>query len=236
MDRKHCIYMHKNKITGKVYIGQTFQDNPNDRWQNGHGYIKQSKFFADIIKYGWLNFEHIILEQDLTEQTVNERENFWIKYFNSCEEGYNTIAESNKFREKKMDNSFIVCLNTNKTYRTLKEASADTGVDPSAISRCYGGQRKSAGMINGIPGFWFLTTSNSDLIDSIKKNYNNAIKKIICIETSQIFNSIDEVIKYCNLPESSSNKARLKNILNNQTNASFGRDRQLNIKLHWRYL
>ena len=75
MDRKHCIYMHKNKITGKVYIGQTFQDNPNDRWQNGHGYIKQPKFFADIIKYGWLNFEHI----DLTEQKVNERENFWIK-------------------------------------------------------------------------------------------------------------------------------------------------------------
>ena len=52
---------------------------------------------------------------------------------NSCEEGYNTVAESNKFREKKMDNSFIICLNTNKTYRTLKEASADTGVDLSAF-------------------------------------------------------------------------------------------------------
>lgn len=236
MNKKHCIYMHKNKISGKVYIGQTLQENPNDRWQNGHGYSKQSKFFSDIVKYGWLNFEHSILEQGLTQQEANEREIFWIRHFDSCKNGYNTITENNKTKAQKKADGFIVCLNTNKVYRTLKEASLDTGVDPSAISRCYAGQRKSAGVIDGVPRFWILSTADNELINKIKENYNDAIRKIICIETSRVFDSLDEVIAYCGLPVTSSNRGRLKNILNNQTGASFGRDKELNIKLHWRYI
>lgn len=236
MKKKHCIYMHKNKFNGKVYIGQTFQDNPNNRWQNGHGYIKQPKFFSDIIKYGWLNFEHSILEQDLTQQEANEREDFWIKHFNSCKNGYNTVAENNRTEAQKKTDSLIICLNTNKAYKTLKEASLDTGVDPSAISRCYGGQRKSAGVVDGIPRFWILSTANKNLINKIKDNYNNATKKIVCIETSQVFNSLDEAIAYCGLPLTPSNKTRLKNILKHKTAASFGRSKELNIKLHWCYL
>ena len=48
--------MHKNKTNGKVYIGQTIQDDPNKRWKNGHNY-KTCIFFARAIKkYGWNNF------------------------------------------------------------------------------------------------------------------------------------------------------------------------------------
>lgn len=237
-NKKHCIYMHKNKINGKIYIGQTFQDNPNERWRNGHGYTKQLKFFSDIIKYGWLNFEHYILENNLTQEEANEREEFWIKYFNSSEDGYNTTLKSGRVRAKNKT-GVIVCLNTNKKYQTLKDASLDTGVDSSAISRCYGGERKSAGTIDGMPRFWILTTSDKELIDQIKENYNKAKKrknrKIICIETARIFNSLEEVIKYCELPLSSSNKGRLKKILEEQNSASFGRDKEKNIKLHWQY-
>ena len=205
--------------------------------KDGHGYTKQPKFFSDIVKYGWLNFEHYILEDNLTIEEVNQREEFWIEHFDSCKNGYNTMKGSRKVRIKNKT-GIIICLNTNKQYQTLKEAALDTGVDPSAISRCYNGERKSAGIIDGIPRFWILTTSNKDLIDKIKENYNKAKrknKKIVCIETSQIFNSLDEVIEYCELPLSSSNKGRLKRILEDQSNASFGRDKKLNIKLHWDY-
>ena len=57
--KKYCVYMHKNKINNKVYIGITFRK-PEDRWQKGQGYHKQLKFFNAILKYGGDNFEHII--------------------------------------------------------------------------------------------------------------------------------------------------------------------------------
>ena len=57
------IYLHRNKINNKVYIGQTIQS-PEERWKNGNGYKGCYYFYNAIQKYGWDNFEHIILEQN----------------------------------------------------------------------------------------------------------------------------------------------------------------------------
>lgn len=45
MADNYKIYMHKNKINGKVYIGQTMQS-LKQRWNNGHGYIKCPYFYS----------------------------------------------------------------------------------------------------------------------------------------------------------------------------------------------
>lgn len=86
----HCIYIHRNKINNKVYIGQALDDKYLDRWSYGHGYSKQF-FGKEIAKYGWNNFEHKILETGLDELTVNERERYWIEYYDATnpEKGYN---------------------------------------------------------------------------------------------------------------------------------------------------
>ena len=55
------IYAHINKMNHKAYIGQTVQ-NPIHRWHNGYGYIHSPKFYTAIKKYGWNNFEHIIIK------------------------------------------------------------------------------------------------------------------------------------------------------------------------------
>ena len=90
MKTNGIIYLHKNKVNGKCYIGQTFQK-PNERWKNGNGYRNQPKFYNAILKYGWDNFEHIILEQNLSEDIIDEREKYWIDYYKSFlpENGYN---------------------------------------------------------------------------------------------------------------------------------------------------
>lgn len=87
------IYMHRNKINNKVYIGQTTQK-PEYRWNHGFGYKDSSLFFASIQKYGWDNFEHIILEKDIPENKLDERESFWINFFNSNNrlKGYNLTS------------------------------------------------------------------------------------------------------------------------------------------------
>ena len=69
----------------------------------------------------------------------NKRNIKEVSNFDSCKKGYNTIIENNRSETQKKVDGLIICLNTNKAYKTLKEASLDTGVDPSAISRCYTG-------------------------------------------------------------------------------------------------
>lgn len=89
----YTIYMHKNKINGKVYIGQTCQ-NVKDRWKNGKGYKSCFAFNAAIQKYGWDNFEHIILEENIVSATeANELEQKYIIQYNSVnpEYGYNIL-------------------------------------------------------------------------------------------------------------------------------------------------
>ena len=91
----YCVYMHKNKINGKVYIGQTkFNNNPELRWgSNGKGY-HGSNFGYAIKKYGWDNFEHIVLAKDLSKEQANDLEIYYIAKFDSTNysKGYNISA------------------------------------------------------------------------------------------------------------------------------------------------
>lgn len=42
-----------------------------------------------ILKYGWENFKHEVLEESEDISFLKEREVFWIEHFNSIEAGYN---------------------------------------------------------------------------------------------------------------------------------------------------
>lgn len=86
----YCIYMHINKIDGKVYIGQTCQK-PEDRWKNGFGYKKGTHFRNAINLYGWENFEHIVWANNLTLEEANRVERLLISLWDARnpEKGYN---------------------------------------------------------------------------------------------------------------------------------------------------
>ena len=88
--RTWSLYIHKNKLNGKCYVGITSQD-PEKRWLNGYGYEKHLHFGRAIAKYGWDNFEHIILYNNLSEQRAKELEVLLIKQMETqnSEKGYN---------------------------------------------------------------------------------------------------------------------------------------------------
>lgn len=87
----HTIYIHTNKIDGKVYIGQTSQTDLTRRWCGGHGYKHCDYFQNAIKKYGWNGFNHEILETGLTQEQANEQEVYYISLYNSANPkfGYN---------------------------------------------------------------------------------------------------------------------------------------------------
>ena len=85
------IYCHTNKINNKKYIGMT--NDLKRRWRReGSEYKSATRFYEAILKYGWLNFDHDILESDLDENTARERERFYIALYetNNPDKGYNT--------------------------------------------------------------------------------------------------------------------------------------------------
>ena len=80
MERKYIIYQHTTP-SGKVYIGQTCQKNPNVRWSNGKGYKGCILFYRTIEKYGWNNIEHKILHTGLTKEKADILEKMYISFF-----------------------------------------------------------------------------------------------------------------------------------------------------------
>lgn len=50
------IYVHINKINGKIYIGQTGQENVKDRWDSGWGINNVSRLIMLLINMVGITF------------------------------------------------------------------------------------------------------------------------------------------------------------------------------------
>lgn len=83
------VYIHKNKLNGKVYVGITSKDDPNKRWLNGKGYNHSTLFKKAIKKYGWDSFEHIVLFDKLNKISACLIEIDLIFYYQKIQMSYN---------------------------------------------------------------------------------------------------------------------------------------------------
>lgn len=90
----YLLYKHVNKINGKVYVGITSRS-AEERWGNeGSKYKSSPYFYSAIKKYGWNNFEHIIMEENLTKEEASRKEQYYIKEYNAMNRnfGYNETS------------------------------------------------------------------------------------------------------------------------------------------------
>lgn len=118
------IYMFRNKINGKRYIGQTIDEN---RRYSEHKLGHNSSYFfrKDIESYGFNNFEYKVLfrihcnnEQDL-RNTLNIKEIVSIKFFKSDEQkfGYNLTKGGSYTKPPKVMCGFpVIVLNSEGEY------------------------------------------------------------------------------------------------------------------------
>lgn len=84
------IYKVTNVINGKVYIGQTKRD-LQLRWREHCACKKDRLFNRAIEKYGVKNFTVEQIDVACSQEELNEKETYWIKFFDSAnkENGYN---------------------------------------------------------------------------------------------------------------------------------------------------
>lgn len=175
MSKTYCIYKHTNKINGKIYIGQTCQK-PEYRW-GSHGQFyteRQPAIYAAIQKYGWENFEHEILEENLTQDEANVKETYWIQYYKSNINGYNLteggeraiVSQSTKDKQSTARKEYlkehpetmpilnkaaakarskpVLCIETGIIYPSAAEAGRQLGINGKNICAVCTGKRKLA--------------------------------------------------------------------------------------------
>ena len=280
MNKKtYIIYLHRNKINNKVYIGQTSCKNPNDRWRNGTHY-GNTYFGRAIKKYGWDNFEHIILEKDiLTSEEADQKEKYYIKQYKSniSTFGYNStsggkkcninkkasLTKSNFMKGKWKDKNFqnkmrkamieywnqhperkkelgqkIQCVETGKIFDSYKEAGVWCGLKnyKDGFLKYFRGERFSCGKHpdNGVALHWRKLDKNNIVIITNKANYikqRKNTKKVQCIETQEIFNSLEDAIQWCGLSSTSS----ITNMINGRRKSA-GKHPITKEFLHWKYI
>ncbi len=234
--KKYIIYQHKNLINGKSYVGQTCQK-INNRQKNGNGYKKQEKFYNDIELYGWENFEHIILEENIPEDKVDEREQYWIAYYNCIKNGYNSNSGGHHYIPSEETKEKIRQANLGeKNPNYGKHRSLET---IEKIHQSNLGQKRSKEAIEhnrqAQLGKKLTKEHKQHISESLKghtiseetkkkiKNSQPNKKAVICIETNQIFDTISDAAKWCHLSGSSHISAVCKG------------NRKIAGGFHWKY-
>lgn len=113
------IYKITNLVNNKVYIGQSI--NIEKRWANEKSNSKRKngkKLSEAFTQYGIENFSFEILEE-CPQEKLNEKEKYYISFYNSVEDGYNTTlgGSTGKYRIDTEEHSKKI----RKQYRILNK-------------------------------------------------------------------------------------------------------------------
>ena len=194
--KSHYIYCFTCKTTGKKYIGQTYHGSRRCQAANYTGCVK---FYNAIKKYGWEDFTKSILEDNLTIDEANEKEEYYIKLYNTIEDGYNlkTGGFNNLFSEEskeKMSKSCqtkkeILCIETGKIYSSAKEIEKLFGYANANIIACCRGKLHTA------YGYHWKYKEDDNFVITKSKSK----KPVFCVELNQEFDSAAEASRQTNI-------------------------------------
>ena len=228
MENNYCVYCHTNKINGKQYIGITkYGNEPEKRWRYGFGY-KNTVFGIAIEKYGWENFEHVILKNNLTYDEASTLEKYYIKEFHTWLEdpecnGYNTTLGGEGYsnpspeqKEKMRKISTELWKNDEYRKKNIEGRKKYTWTEQ---------HRKN--FSNALKG----RTLSEEHKKHLSENSGQA-KKVICIETGEIFNSCSEAAESMGL--SKNTRSHISRVCRG-LEKSAGKHPITKEKLHWKY-
>ena len=219
------IYKIENKVTGKVYIGQTLYD-LHKRWLQ---HIRESKdaldgkrqsfplFHRMIIKYGEENFVPSTLEE-CDNSILDEREKYWIEFYNSQEDGYNSTPGGQNFTIDRPINQKVskykisgeyVC-----TFNSAREAAQAVGVDVSNIRRNCSGDTKTCA------GFRWSWGESTEKLEELKKGRIKGRKVLQYSKEGQLIGQYESVIEASRL--TGTNQMSIYNVCNKKQKTAGG--------------
>ena len=196
----YTVYKHQNKINGKIYIGITKQK-PEKRWgNNGINYKTSPHFYAAIQKYGWDNFDHDILFENLTHDEACLKEQELIKYYDSMnrEFGYNSTSGGDIFimnEETKQKISQSMMGNTNGLGHPCSDEKKRK-ISEKQKNRTFTEEHKqklsNAAKQRHVP-------CSEEKKKKLSQNYPNK-RKVYCEELDTIYESVQECGRQLGIP------------------------------------
>ena len=155
------IYKITNKETQQVYIGQS--TDIAQRWKDHLKSLDNTKIHQEL-RNNILSFTFEIIEL-CQKEFLNEKEKYWVNYYDSLENGYNMTLGGNAFvppKNRRPVQQYDLKGNYICSYTSVKEAKEKTGI--SHIDACCRGERKTSG------GFQWIYVNSSNIENSIKTN------------------------------------------------------------------
>lgn len=206
MNNNYIVYMHTSP-SNKRYIGITSQK-PERRWRkNGDGYKDHSYFWRAIQKYGWDNFEHDILFVNLTKEEAEQKEVELIARYNSNDInfGYNMSigGESGSKGYKYTDEQ--------KRYMSEIHKGEKNGMygkhhEEETIEKNRIAHLKENLSEDTIYKMSIAKKGKKRDRKAVEKQIATISNKVICIETSIIYNGTKEAGMMNNIDPSSISK------------------------------
>ena len=180
------IYKAQNTVTGHIYIGSTtksLESRINDHLQKSQKKVGY-KFQEAIGTYGPEAFSWEIIDSASTINDLANKEIYYINYFNSFIDGYNSDRGGGF---KKEIHQFDLAGNLLYTYNSLEEASNSVETGKKDISRaCWSANHLHKGH------YWsFNTTEN--VLDTISDQRKKKVAQLsLNEELIQIFPSASQ--------------------------------------------
>lgn len=131
--RTGLIYKYTNLVNNKVYIGQTTEKIARRYYRHMNQLDDNTYFHRAIKKYGIENFALEIVEDNIPLEELDNREIYWIKYFDSyytSNKGYN-LTKGGQWGTSHQ----LICGSAEKE---IKDLIRDTELTFSQIGSLYG--------------------------------------------------------------------------------------------------
>lgn len=211
MNKDYKLYVHISP-SGKRYYGITGMD-IKKRWKSGKGYKKNKHFTNSINKYGWDNFTHEILFNNLTEAEAKLLEQCYIALYDTTNqdkgynitlggEGSNGLKRSEETKQKMREaqkgenNSFYGKKHTKETIKKMSESHKRENLTKETIKKI---SETNRGKNNSMYGKHHTEEAKQKMSEAKKGKNNTRSRNIICITTNRIFFTIAEGAEYYNI-------------------------------------
>ena len=209
----YTVYKH-TAPNGKVYIGITRQK-PEYRWNNGNNYKGSPHFYCAILKYGWENIKHEIVEDGLTKQQACDLEKELIEKYHATDQryGYNIstggesgalgihhsietrlrMSESRKGHHVSPETRKKISESNKRAYLLNPERRMELSESHKGINNPNYGKHPSAETLRKRSESLKRAYRNPERRQELRNRAKK--RKVVCVETGTLYGSITEAAK-----------------------------------------